>query len=384
MSVSRLLAIEACPRRWALETADYPAIWSNHGYPTKLNRAALSGQAVHLALQRLTTKLTDLGLGTVHDAEFVQAVRELGGFTELLKQSIDAVVSSYRENPRVDLEQVEAWTAARLPELREHLQLLVSRLRVHVCSSAQSQHDRREGPLPVGSHSELGIDDSDLGWRGFVDLLTLSDDECEIVDFKTGQHHPEHEFQIQVYGVLWRRSKALNPSGRPPTKLTLSYLDGDIDVLPLPAANVPEFEEDLRSRTVAVRRAVSETPPEAKPDPEYCCHCPTRQLCEAYWSPTLHAHWNEACASTPAFVDIQVSGLTHRSNSVWEGVVSSGNLTAGTKVLVQVSGKSQSVGTIDSANRVRILGGQLLHTDPGDRPLVAANRATEVFSVPPS
>jgi len=47
-------------------------------------------------------------------------------------------------------------------------------------------------------HAEVELRVERLSWHGFVDLINLSDKTCELIDFKTGEFKPDHEFQILV------------------------------------------------------------------------------------------------------------------------------------------------------------------------------------------
>lgn len=81
MSVSALLNIEACPRRWSLSYAHYPDIWDRRGYPPKPYLAALAGQIIHGALESIIRSLSQAGCSSIHDSVFVSVLRELGGYT---------------------------------------------------------------------------------------------------------------------------------------------------------------------------------------------------------------------------------------------------------------------------------------------------------------
>ena len=82
MSVSSLGEIESCPRRWALASADYPQLWDHPGYPPRLYAASLTGSVVHLALKTVTQALARAGCRLLADADAVQVMRGLGGYTK--------------------------------------------------------------------------------------------------------------------------------------------------------------------------------------------------------------------------------------------------------------------------------------------------------------
>src|SRR5882724_3317719 len=100
LSVSSLGEIEACPRRWALASADYPELWDRPGYPPRLFIASLKGSVVHLALETVTKALARAGCRSVQDADAVQVMRGLGGYTKLISDCIQRALNRFADNPR--------------------------------------------------------------------------------------------------------------------------------------------------------------------------------------------------------------------------------------------------------------------------------------------
>ena len=100
MSVSALLNMEACPRRWSLSYADYPDIWERRGYPPKPYLAALIGQVIHSALESITKSLGQAGCSSTHDPLFVSVLRELGGYTKIIEAKLDYIITKLNDNPR--------------------------------------------------------------------------------------------------------------------------------------------------------------------------------------------------------------------------------------------------------------------------------------------
>src|SRR5208282_6846346 len=86
-----LIEVETCPRRVALRTANYPALWDRTGYPPKPNVAALLGQIVHAAVGTITTTLRSRGVASVRDADAVSILRELGGFSQVISRVVNDV-----------------------------------------------------------------------------------------------------------------------------------------------------------------------------------------------------------------------------------------------------------------------------------------------------
>jgi len=84
MSFSTLLEVEACPKQWALSSADYPNIWERRGYPNRPFISTLEGTVVHLALERILHSLTKHGCRTLLEEQAFAILKELGGFTVII------------------------------------------------------------------------------------------------------------------------------------------------------------------------------------------------------------------------------------------------------------------------------------------------------------
>src|SRR5262249_54949644 len=142
----------------------------------------------------------------------------------------------------------------------------------------------KRGPLRFGSYPELELRATSINWHGNADLLTLSSDGCEILDFKTGAPDDHHAFQLRVYALLWTRDAELNPSGLIPKTLRGCYRHGGVLVDPLTASDLAGFERDLVARRDAASVAVEAKPPEARPKAVTCRYCTVRHMCDEYWS----------------------------------------------------------------------------------------------------
>src|SRR5271156_3296485 len=147
MTVTSLGEIEECPRRWSLRSADYPALWANRGYPSKLHIAALEGNIVHHLLEILTGALLEAGCRNVTDEAAVAVMRKLGGWTKLVANSTAQVVSQYQSNPRVTKQIAAALVRLQslAPEIRRRAQELLlkvplSQVRAGVRNSGSKRH----------------------------------------------------------------------------------------------------------------------------------------------------------------------------------------------------------------------------------------------------
>ena len=289
MSYSVLSDLEACPRRWALEHATYSDVWTGRGYPPPASLSAMAGRVVHRALELLLKASASVPDSLVGATALVFALRELDGLSVLLRRVVDQVVESYQGNPRASatLDRTRDDLIARIPKLRAQTQAHIARLAPNLPvrqGSHASTGGLGTGALGDGSFPEMLIQSSVLGWKGIVDLLTISGEQVEIVDFKTGSHSPLHAEQLMVYAVLWKDDQRRNPTARDATQLRVSY-SGDEVVLDGPPIDVLDgLRDDLRRRTDAALELTVGREPLARPTADNCEWCSVRHLCEDYWA----------------------------------------------------------------------------------------------------
>lgn len=331
MSISTLMDIEACPRRWSLSNADYSEIWGHRGYPTKPLHAVHAGRIIHNSLEVITKELTRAACSSVKDSCFTSVMRKLGGYSKVIESCITKLVAELKENPRAApyVRTISQKLRTQIPDLRERLQALVSKLILG--STGNRSINSRDGlkgdrrVLPNGSYAEVELRSPEVGWRGFVDYLHLSESGCEIVEFKTGAVKPEHEFQTHVYNMLWMRDVELNPSRRKVSKISVAYPTGDIEVSPLSDDTLPKFEQDLLKRTRGAIDNIKQDPPPARPKLQNCSFCPVRQMCAEYWLNDIQEKLKaEAASEVPSakgLVDVEVRLLEKQDVMNWTGKV---------------------------------------------------------------
>ena len=359
MSYSTLSVLETCPRRWALSTAEYPSMWEESGYPRPPEQAALEGTVVHLSLQKITLALVERRCLSLTDESAISALRELGGYTAVVVGSLKLALEPYERNPRAApvFEDIRRRLSARVPELRSRVQRLLTRIRPaeHRTGGLEPavNHPGVEyrSQLLHGSYAEVEIRAIAMGWRGFADLLTLSNMECEIRDFKTGVPKQEHVFQVRTYALLWARDCDLNPTGRLADRLVLSYDEGDTEVPAPDEREIRQLEDELRRRTAEALTNLQADPPEARPSPQNCDHCPVRHLCEEYWH--LHARQRATSVANSGFGDVQIGLTGQHGLSSWDGVIQSGpDLKVGERILLRTTNLQFG---LKSGQRVRLL-----------------------------
>ena len=381
MSVTALTEIEACPRRWALRRADYPRLWDGRGYPPRVHAGALQGSVVHLALETIIHELIKTNCPSVKDPTAVSVMRDLGGFTRVVEDCIDTVISRLRVNPRAQrqLESLARVLQGRIPHLRTQVQLILSRLRLrNGRSQRRARSSAYSAPSATGTYSELEVTARKIGWKGKLDLLAISPEACEITDFKTGAPSEMHRFQIEVYALLWALDEERNPQGRLVDRLILAYDNGEVEV-PVPSSDRRKaLEQELLERGAAARQSVSQSPPEARPDSAYCGSCQVRQLCEEYWaSDVVQAKRYDETRKTH-FGDCEVTIVARHGPSSWDARIESPE--DGRRAVVRTASEGLDVG-----QRLRLLDGAVLvdEEDRGQPWVITLGTVSEIFAVSP-
>ena len=378
MSVTALKEIEACPRRWALRHADYPKLWSGHGYPPRVHTGALLGSVAHLALETIIRELIRTGCPSVKDATAVSVMRSLGGYTHVLDNCIDRVIRRLRVNPRAQRrsEFSTRFLRARIPHLRTQVQAMLSRTRLEGRSRGHGRSSGFNTPLATGTYAELEVSANRIGWKGKLDLLSISPEACEIIDFKTGAPNDVHRFQIEVYALLWTLDKERNPQSRSADRLILAYDNGEVEV-PVPSPErCKALEQELLERRAGARASVTQSPPEAKPDPVHCRSCQVRHLCEEYWASEVVQTKQYDETRKTHFGDCEVTIVARHGPSSWDARIE--RPWSGLPAVVRTASEGLEVG-----DRLRLLDGALLleEEDPGQPWVITLGMMSEVFVV---
>lgn len=358
MSYSTLADMEACPRRWSLNAAEYPEAWGRHGYPRPQQTTTIEGTVVHFSLQKLMGALVRSGCPSLAHESAIVTLKGLGGFTAIVLNTLEQTLQAYNGHPRTEpvLDDIRRRLMARVPELRSRVQKLLTRIHLEVSSGTSAKianelKNNSRRPLSQGSYAEVAFRSSELRWRGIADLLTLSNTHCEIRDFKTGAPGEEHKLQLRIYALLWARDSDINPSGRLADRLVISYEEGDMEVLAPSEVELCSLEDELRMRTARALSDLQAVPPEAHPSHENCMYCPVRHLCDEYWP------WyaREGSNDNSGFGDVQIRLIGQHGPSSWDGVVECGpHLEGGAPVLFRTGS-----GLLDlhTGQRLRLLNG---------------------------
>lgn len=334
---------QRCPLAASLRSSHYASIWSKKGYPNRPNVAAVSGVIVHTCAETIVKRLVEAGVSSLMDPAAMALLRQAGGFTKMLLDVLEDYRRSEQVNPRFVHFEDDLLRSVRvkIPQMRVTLQELLAShswtpaasgsgaKRPEALESDNTKHATRTA-LPVGTHMEVELADTSIGWRGVADVIVLAADGCQIIDFKTGSQAPEHQRQMWVYAMLWHYDSERDPDQVPVKKLTLIYTNGSIDV-PVPSATeIATFREGLIESSKELKRKLDAKDVPANPSIENCRYCQVKLLCNDYWK--------DLSANEPGdrFSNAELVLVEKRGDRGWLArVKSQKDLTAGEQVVLR-------------------------------------------------
>lgn len=284
--------VAACPRRYALERANYPELWARAGYPPLPTAPALFGNVVHGALEVVIKALTEAGVESLEAVEATEVLREIGGLTAVVEEVATRQLAPLDANPRLDDDRrrrIGRELRAQTAEARGQVQMYLSRTdfvpgaaRVSVQSRGTGGPLRRSA-LGQGSHAEVRLIIDELRLLGRLDLLTINGTAVDIVDYKTGAESTEHQDQLRLYALLWDRDQVANPAHLETASLTAAYRDRDVTVQVPSASELQGLAATLAGEVQKADAELISGEPTPVPSEVNCRRCEVRQLCAAYW-----------------------------------------------------------------------------------------------------
>jgi len=383
-SYSTLKEVEACPRRYSLSRASYPELWDRRGFPQAPVRAALFGDVVHGAIERILRALVAADCTSVKSAESVAVLKALGGYTAVAEQVLAERLVQLDGNPRLPAERrrrLDRELRDRMPDARGEIQEYLSRLPTLPPATppapsgdgntrddgGQRASGRRE--ITNGPHPELDLAAESLRLVGRIDLLTLDDDGAHITDFKTGAEDPSHQEQLLTYALLWAQDHVVNPHRRPCLELRAAYPNRD-SVFPAPVDDaLAELESQIVARIHAADDSVETESPDARLS-DRCGLCGVRPLCANYWADLATA----AVPSTDGeWFDLQGTVVNQNGVKSWIVELEGGHGS----ILVRTPSPSDS---LPLGKSLRLLGvRRVIDPENPDSLIAAMGTRTETF-----
>ena len=373
-SFSSLSEVEECPLRYMLRRATYPSIWDRTGYPDRPLLPTIVGDVIHHCVEAILREFHAQGCQGLDDPCAVEVLKGLGGYSALIQRVITERLEGFDGNPRAaaTLANMQTTLGLRVPFIRQRLQQLVSRVDISPASSTRtgSTHQQQRYPLEAGSHPEVELRAPDMRLVGRVDLLTVKEEHCEIVDYKTGGRHEYHDDQLRMYALLWSLDSELNPNQLPVERLVVSYAEGDHSVGPPSTEELAAIESNVRSRVTLAEGELERRPPTPKL-PETCSVCSVRQMCDAYWESP-----RSLPAPTDAFGDFEVLVTGRNGSRSWNVSVEPDS------ALAILRTPEEAVG-FHAGSRIRTLGVSIGRDDDTGTAILTLGRNSEVFELKP-
>jgi hypothetical protein len=269
---------EACPRRWQLLRSR----WGDfERFPVRPHPAAIEGQIVHEALDRLTRACGQRGNPAFGTSEFSAALTDADffpGFARAVTEWQQRLTAHPRPGPAFRLRASGEELANRAVRMfREQY-----KPNGHVASQAAERAADTPADLKAllkqkRALSEVKLTHPKLPFLGILDRVQDTGEGLEVVDFKTGKPSDKHRKQLLRYALLWWRK-----TGDAPVRVSAQYLDG-VESWPVTQGALENVEAELVKKLPLLTDALGAHPAAAKPGTG--CHtCAVRARCAAGWA----------------------------------------------------------------------------------------------------
>lgn len=370
-SYSSLERARACPARFQLSHAEYPAIWQRDGFPSRVTYAAVRGLVIHSCLERITKVAAE---SPATGDELTTALRTLGGYSELIDVAIRNVLSDLRANPRAR-GLVSMWQR-RLAEdhetIRHRVQSTLRQVVVPGGREPASRLSSGEGMrVERGVFAEFHLRSSDMPLHGWADLLMCDEPRDHIIDFKTGQASESHEDQLRLYAALWLKDE--RNVYRRPVAMKAIYGEFEQDFGEMVESEATDVLSEWRSRIESAQQILEGTVARAVPAKELCSLCPVKVVCDPYWESLVP---NES-ARTLEFVDLEGTIVESLGTRSWQIDL----LRAPNELMAQIVHSDSSRNGLAVGDRVRILGASMRLGDEEVEPSLWLGRNAEMFVI---
>ncbi len=372
-SYSSLEKARACPARFQLSYGAYPTIWQREGFPPRVTHASVRGLVIHSCLERLTKAAAAADSPVTGDAR-TNALRDLGGYSQLIDDAIREVLDGLEGNPRARA-TIPTWRR-RLIEDHETIrhrvqstlrQVVIQGGRVPVSGTSSSGAMRIENSV----FAEFHLSSRDMPLHGWADLLACGEPVDRVIDFKTGQASESHEDQLRLYAALWLKDE--RNALRRPVAMTAIYGEVEQHFGELMESEATGVLDKWQSRIQEAQEILGEATVQATPERELCALCPVKVACDSYWDRLVPIQ----SARTLEFVDVEatiVEKLGTRTSQV-------ALLRAPDGLVVHIVHSESGKQDFAVGDRIRILGASVRTGDEEVEPSLRVGRNAEVFII---
>jgi hypothetical protein len=270
--------VEACPRRWQLLRSR----WGDFDrFPVRSHPAAIEGQIVHEALDRLARACGQRDNPAFGSAEFSAALTDADFFPGFARVVVEWQ-QRLRAHPRPGSEFRLRATAEELANravrmFREQYKPRALPVSMTVARVEGTAYNLKTLLRHKGALSEVKLQHPEMAFLGLLDRVQLTAGDVEIVDFKTGKPSERHHRQLLRYALLWWRT-----TGDVPVRVSAQYLDGT-EAWPVTMTELVAVEEDLATKLPRLTEALLGRPAAAVPSTG-CQVCPVRARCSVGWA----------------------------------------------------------------------------------------------------
>ena len=259
-------------------------------------------------------------------------------------------------------DRLEQQMEHRIPEIRTEVQGYLQRMTLvpSPTSGGGAAPPLGRRALSPGSHPETQLQADDLRLKGRIDLLTITETEVEITDYKTGAEDPAHLNQLRFYATLWDQDEVANAGRTPLGMLTASYPTVEVTIDAPSVGELVMLAGAMRSRVANADGQLAASVPIATPG-DHCYSCAVRSVCDRYWQEGVP---DPAALTDGSWFDFEgVVGRQHGPKSWW---LLDPN-TRQKRLLLRTTSPQSLV----AGHRLRLLGIRREVDPEGDEPVVA-------------
>ena len=373
-----------CPKQWLLSNAFYPEIWTNRGYPERLNERTIMGIATHQALETVIKKIKEEKIDQ-DSKDYLNLLKKLGGLRNILQEEIKKVLkqSKYQGNPRylrVEKDLHARITKRYLEEYFIQLRTFLSKLNLPKVSDLvpPQKNNLKLKKSQSSVMTEYYAKSKVMGWKGIIDLVIQNNRGATLIDFKTGKEKENHKDQLELYQLIWMTDEKVNQV--PIKELIVKYPDKEKYFKPLSDDQIEEKINQYQCEVEELKNIFS-SDNLAKPS-KHCNYCGVKQLCDDYWD-SLKTTKEER---ERRFGDFEILVLDTSDGQNKDSKILSSNI-ADTGLIVKIF--FQDVGDcfrqlFEVNNKVRILNGYYYDNDEegmAEDFSIEIQKTTEVFLI---